>query len=161
MIGKPTRVHNNSATLIDNILVNRIDLKISSQCGNIVSDISDHYSQFCIIHSPSLRSRYRGTKIRDYSRFSEENFISDISQTDWNGVISNGSVDIRFSSFYNKLNKLVNKHAPLKIVSKRKAKQLSKPWITSGLCKSIKIKNDLFYSGDTATYKLYRNKILL
>ena len=158
VIDKPTRIYNNSATLIDNILVNRIDLKLSS--GNIVSDMSDHYSQFCIIHSPSLKSRYHRTKIRDYSRFSEEDFISDISQTDWAGLTSNGSVDKRFSSFYNKLNKLVNKHAPLKIVSKRKAKQLSKPWITRGLRKSIKIKNDLFYSGDTATYKLYRNKIL-
>ena len=56
VIDKPTRIYNNSATLIDNILVNRIDLKLSS--GNIVSDISDHYSQFCIIHSPSLKSRY-------------------------------------------------------------------------------------------------------
>lgn len=111
-IDKPTRVHNNSATLIDNILVNRIGFKLSS--GNIVSDISDHYSQFCIIHSPSLKSRYQGTKIRDYSRFSEENFISDISQTDWTGLISNGSIDKRFSSFYNRLNKIVNRHAPLK-----------------------------------------------
>ena len=94
VIDKPTRVHNNSATLIDNILVNRIDVKLSS--GNIVSDISDHYSQFCIIHSSSLKSRYHGTKIRDYSRFSEENFISDISQTDWTALISNGSVDTLF-----------------------------------------------------------------
>ena len=123
-------IGNNSATLIDNILVNRIDFKLSS--GNIVSDISDHYSQFCIIHSPSLKSRYHRTKIRD--------FISDISQTDWAGLTSIGSVDKRFSSFNNKLNKLVNKHAPLKIVSKRKAKQLSKPWITRGLRKSIKNK---------------------
>ena len=51
----------------------------------------------------------QGTKIRYYSRFSEENFVSDISRTDWTGLISNGSVDKRFSSFYNKLNKLVNK----------------------------------------------------
>lgn len=158
VIDKSTRVHNNAAILIDNILVNRIGFKLSS--GNIVSDIRDHYSQFCIIHSLSLKSRYQGTKIRYYSRFSEENFISDISRTDWTGLISNGSVDKRFSSFYNKLNKLVNKHAPLKIVSKRKTKQLSKPWITRGLRKSIKIKNDLFYFGDTATYKLYWNKIL-
>ena len=159
VIDKPTRIYNNSATLIGNILVNRIDFKLSS--GNIVSDISDHYSQFCIIYSPSLKSRYHGTKIRDYSRFSEEDFISDISQTDWAGLTSNSSVDKRSSSFYNnKLNKLVNKDAPLKIVSKGNAKQLSKPWITRGLRKSIKIKNDLFYSGDTATYKLYRNKVL-
>ena len=74
--------------------------------------------------------------------------------------MANDSVDKCFSSFYNKFNKLVNKHAPLRTVSKRKAKQLSKPWISRGLRKSIKIKNDLFHSGNPAKYKLYRNKIL-
>ena len=62
--------------------------------------------------------------------------------------------------FYNKLNKLINKHAPFKILSKRKAKQFSKPWISKGLRKSIKIKNRLFYSGDILKYKLYRNRIV-
>ena len=38
-IDKPTRVHNNSATLIDNILLNRFDYIITS--GNIVSNVSD------------------------------------------------------------------------------------------------------------------------
>ena len=51
-------------------------------------------------------------------------------------------------------------HAPLKSVSKHKAKQLSEPWISKGLLKSIKMKNKLFYSGNTDRYKLYRNKIL-
>ena len=46
-IDKPTRVHNNSAALIDNILLNRFDYNITS--GNIVSDVSDHDSQFCIL----------------------------------------------------------------------------------------------------------------
>ena len=76
--------------------------------------------------------------------------------------ISNSSNNVNkfFSSFYNKLNKLTNKHAPLKNISKRKAKQLNKPWITKGLKKFIKIKNHLFYLGDFDKYKLYRNKIL-
>ena len=74
--------------------------------------------------------------------------------------MANGSVDKCFSSFYNKLNKLINKHAPFKTLSKRKAKQFSKPWITKGLRKSIKIKNRLFYSGDILKYKLYRNRIV-
>ena len=158
LIDKPSRVYNNSATLIDNIIVNRLDGNLSS--GNIISDISDHYSQFCFIHSPPLRSFYQGVKIRDYSKFSEEDFVNDVSQIEWDSLITNGSVDKCFSSFYNKLNKLVNKHAPIKAVSKRKAKQLSKPWISRGLRKSIKIKNDLYHSADTAKYKLYRNKIL-
>ena len=135
VIDKPTRV--NSATLIDNIFVNRFDHKISS--GNIVSDTSDHYAQFCFIHSLTLKNLTTKYKIRDYSNFSEECFINDV----WDSSMANGSVDKCFSSFYNKLNKLINKHAPFKTLSKRKAKQFSKPWITKGLRKSIKIKNRL------------------
>ena len=66
-----------------------------------------------------------------------------------------------FSTLYNKLNKLLNKHAPLRNLSKRKSKQLAKPWITKRLRKTIKIKNNLLYSGDRERYKLYRNKVLL
>ena len=66
-----------------------------------------------------------------------------------------------FSSFYNKLNKLLNEHAPVRTLSKRKSKQLAKPWITKGFRKATKIKNELLYSGDRERYKLYRNKVLL
>ena len=49
-IDKSTRVRNNSATLNDeNILLNRFDHNITS--GDIVSDVIDHYSRFCIFHS--------------------------------------------------------------------------------------------------------------
>ena len=47
-IDKPTRVYNNSATLIDNIFANNVCWKITN--GYIISD-SDHYSQFCIVES--------------------------------------------------------------------------------------------------------------
>ena len=57
-IDKPTRVCNNSATLIDNILTNKVDVKITS--GNIISDISDHYSQFCVFHTSLENSNSRG-----------------------------------------------------------------------------------------------------
>ena len=68
-------------------------------------------------------------------------------------------MDKLFSSFYNKFNKIVNKHAPMKTLSHRKAKQFSKPWITKGIRTSIKIKNRLYLSGDEDKYKSYRNKI--
>ena len=48
-IDKPTRIYNDTATLIDNMLVNTFDQKIYS--GNIISDISDHFSQVCFIQS--------------------------------------------------------------------------------------------------------------
>ena len=41
-IDKPTRVRNNSASLIDNIFVNNPDQVLIS--GNIITDVSDHFS---------------------------------------------------------------------------------------------------------------------
>ena len=43
LIDKPAQVRSSSATLIDPDQV--------VTCGNIVSDISDHFSQFCILKS--------------------------------------------------------------------------------------------------------------
>ena len=42
-IDKPTRVRSTSATLIDNIFINNPDQVVA--CGNIISDISDHFLQ--------------------------------------------------------------------------------------------------------------------
>ena len=159
-IDKPTRVYNNSATLIDNILINKFDGIINS--GNIISDISDHYSQFCIIHSVKEKAINRKTLRRDFSQFSEKDFTKDLSQIDWEAVVSGSQTNINrsFSTFFNKINKLIDKHAPFKILSPRKAKRLSKPWITRGIRKSIKVKNSLYCAGNKALYKMYRNKIL-
>ena len=41
---------------------------------------------------------------------------------------------------------IVNKHAPLKKATKSKRKQLSKPWLTQGLLKSIKRKQKMYIS---------------
>ena len=161
LIDKPTRVYGNSATLIDNIiLVNNITNLLS--CGNIISDISDHFSQFCMSHNPAQKRVNAWKKARDFSCFSETNFLADISNIDWNGITSspNTNSDKLFSTFSNRFNKVVNTNAPLKTVSKCKAKQFSKPWITRGIRKSIKIKNSLFHSNFNAKYRLYRNKII-
>ena len=142
-VDKPTRVRTNSASLIDNILVNNPDQVIAS--GNIISDISDHFSQFCIIKSSRDKRIFPNKNIRDYSQFSSDSFHHDLSQVDWDETVSHcDDVNQSFSSFYNKFNKIVNKHAPMKIISKRKTKQLSKPWITKGIRTSIKIKNNFF-----------------
>ena len=71
----------------------------------------------------------------------------------------NDDVDQIFSGFYQKVNKLINKHAPLKIPSARIKKNLSKPWITKGSRRSIKVNNNLMMAGDRDAYKLYRNKL--
>ena len=143
------------------MFVNKIENTILS--GNIVSDISDHFSQFCIIQSDKyINYQYQpNAKIRDYSKFSESKFNDGIARINWYTIIANkkDNIDKLFITFYDKLNNVINKHAPLKPISNRMKKQFSKPWITKGIRKSIKIKNKLFHSTNKNKYKLYRNKI--
>ena len=113
-IDKPTRVYNNSAALINNILTNKVDVEIAS--GNIISDISDHYSQFCISHNFIQRPKLGKQKRRDFSNYSRSKFNSElsdalVSQTNFSDHFD---VNTAFSYFYNTLLALVDKHAPLK-----------------------------------------------
>ena len=158
-IDKPTRVRSTSATLIDNIFITNPDKVVA--CGNLISDISDHFSQFCILKTMKHKSRVKKSKIRDFSRFSSDRLNAGLSNVNWNALFANESSDVNnvFSSFYNKFNKLVNKHAPMKTISNRQAKQFSKPWITKGLRKSIRVKNKLYASDDRVKYQMYRNRI--
>ena len=64
-----------------------------------------------------------------------------------------------FSHFYKIINQVVNKHAPLRDASVRKLKMLTKPWLTAGLRKSIKVKIKLFFESNWPKYKIYRNKL--
>ena len=60
-IDKPTCIYRDSATLIDNIFVNNLnDLVLS---GNVITDLSDHFSQFCIMHSTLTKNRLLKSKI--------------------------------------------------------------------------------------------------
>ena len=160
VVDKLTRVHRTSATLIDNIFVSNPDQLLAS--GNNISDISDHFAQLCITTSAKDKlQQVKNIKIRDYSRFSAYRFNDELSEIDWNRIIVNGTncVNKFFSSFYNKYNTIVNKHATMKKLSNRKVKQLSKPWITNGIKAAIKVKNKLYASGDEVRYKDFRNKV--
>ena len=75
-----------------------------------------------------------------FPRGIEENIHSELSHITWDLALINcgDNVDAAFSKFFNSLNKVINKHVPLRPLSKRKDKQFSKSWITRGLLKSIK-----------------------
>ena len=99
-------------------------------CGNLISDISDHFSQFCILKSLKHKSRVKKSKIRDFSRFSSGRLNADLSNVNWNALFTNVPSD---------MNNVF--------------------WITKGLRKSIRVKNKLYASDDRVKYKMYRNRI--
>ena len=129
--------------------------------GNIVSDTTDHFCQMCILtsHCKTFFPNNK-TKVRDYSTFNANFFIDDLQNINWNNICKHTDANQSFSRFYKCVNKTINKHAPLRSISNRKQKFLAKPWLTAGLRKSIRVKNNLFYTSDRDKYKFYRNKII-
>ena len=104
IIDKPTRVHNSSCSLIDNIFISDLDHNISS--GNIILDLTDHFFQVCIIESPGhLFNPQRSNRlVRDFSHYSEINFLIELCQLHLAEVIcSKTDVNKSFTAFYNKL----------------------------------------------------------
>ena len=143
---QPTRVTSNSKTIIDNILSYIISTDIIS--GNLTATISDHLPQFLIAreifrNSPSGKSNYFE---RDWSDFNQQNFILDYFSVNWKNVINLEKNDVNHSlqSFFDSVNDLLKMHVPYKKVKKYKLKFKGKPWISSGLQKSISTKNSIF-----------------
>ena len=121
---------------------------------------------FYIKNDSSLHDNVKPYK-RDYSKFNPQDMISEFQSINWQTVISiqQDSSSI-FSSYYNVMSTIIDKHIPVKQLSKRERKFLSKPWITFALRKSIYVKNNLYkqFIKTRSTYihtkfKLYRNKL--
>ena len=98
-IDKPTRVRSSSATLIDNIFIHNPNQVMA--CGYIVSDSSDHFSQFCILKSTKNKVKVNKFIVRDFSRYSVDCFNTEDSQVDGNVIVVTKSYDVNtlFSSF--------------------------------------------------------------
>ena len=172
LILQPTRVSNRSATLIDNIFLN--DLSCTSKGGNIITSISDHFMQFCYLDIyANANNKVKNLKSsRNWRIFNKREFESELSQIDWNSKIS-PSLDVNKSSqiFYETITQLLNEMAPFKKLTKKEFSLKKSPWITSGILKSMKIR-DRLYKGFVLEknhpqkeqifqkYKKYRNMIL-
>ena len=101
-ITQPTRVTENTATIVDNIFSNNMDNKILS--GNIITDFSDHYSQFVSVIRDKID--YKSIKMfkRDYSKFSDDSFRDDVSIQNFNNYSKD--VNEKFNDFYFKIGSL-------------------------------------------------------
>ena len=129
---QPTRVTENTATVIDNIFSNNIKDNIS--CGNILLTLSEHFPQFLAVKREKIDfKKVNIYQQRDYSTLSSESF-RDVSIRNWN--YSHENVHDSFIDFYTKLEGSVSRHAPLKKLSPKEIKMKNKPWLNADLFKN-------------------------
>ena len=83
---------------------------------------------------------------QDWSKLNREEFIVDYFAIDWTHMLKlqNNDTNTSFQNVFESMSNIIDKHAPLKKLSKYKLKFKTKPWIFTALQKSISIKNKLF-----------------
>ena len=122
---QPTRITDHSATLIDNIFFNSLEHFTIS--GNVIYDIADHLANFLIIDKLSTLPNNIKIYKRNYSKLNEQALINEVQSSDWEETFAEVSNPTSlFESFYNKITRIVDKHIPVKELSKKEKKLQAK-----------------------------------
>ena len=105
--------------------------------------------------------------------FKQDNFILDILEVNWSDTvqIEGNDANLSFDRFYNTIDRIFDKHMPLRKLTKSEYKQKFKPWINNVILRKIKQRDKLFKvfirlknherkDDIHQQYKLLRNNIL-
>ena len=141
LIDIPTRITSSTATLLDHIICNKNNFKFLP--GVINFDLSDHFLTFVIASGlAEITNRdpvfYRSMKNFNAQEFDDEvsyelaPFLNSIERLTYENINSS------FNDFISKFKHVIDKHAPLRKLSRRQKTLAAKPWITKGILVSIK-----------------------
>jgi hypothetical protein len=162
----PSRITDFSATCIDHIFVkfSTKNLALINEClsGLFYCDISDHLPCFLSVKCQTHIDLRNRPKIRLYGDINGRNFVTSMQSTDWNALFTPDND--WYDAFLLKLKHIYNSCFPLVRVSRSRIKD--KPWLTTGLKKSIRTNHRMYRSSlhDTSItniqkYKKYRNTL--
>jgi hypothetical protein len=130
VIDFPTRIHNDSKTLIDNIFINKLT-NINYSVYPLINGLSDHDAQ--VLNLPDITVLDERKKLYSYRKINAHSlneFQTNLSYETWETVFNNNNTDTIFNNFLNTFLKLFNDSFPKKST---KLRQINKPWLTTGI----------------------------
>ena len=157
LISEPTRVTQESQTLIDHIYTNNEE---TIQCVSVEKMcISDHFAVFCNrkSHASACKNIHQVITYRSFKNFDEANFLSDLSCVPWEMLENFDDIDDIVSVWNSLFLETLDKHAPIK--SHRVKKKYQPEWLTPEILDCIKERNKYKLNGNTSAYKELRNKV--
>ncbi len=119
----PTRITTRTATCIDHVYSNNIDL--FANAGTLQTGLSDHDLIFVCRKKCKIRKAKVSICIRCYRHFDSDLFSHDIRSTDWTDVTLATDINIASIAFDRIFTGLLDKHLPWKRICVRA------PWISN------------------------------
>ena len=143
-ISRPTRITKNTATLIDNIL---IDHKHGEQFESyvVIDDTSDHLPCLTIVKNVLMNKH---TKIKIESRDTRDKNLkllkARLRDTDWDKLLDTENVNEMTKNFHAKLCEEIERFCPKTVRNINYSKLRREPWIMTGILKCIKKAKTLY-----------------
>ena len=142
LITKPTRVAENSATLIDNIYCNIPEVDTHCESGILKLSISDHYAIFCISKNTTMCSKNTVITKRSFCDKNVYNFNCCLKNESWDSVYSISGTQPAFTRFQGVIDRLLHKN--FKMLTFTMNYKNRHPWMTEALRTQIKNKNTMY-----------------
>ena len=146
----PTRLGENSCSLIDNIFCSLSPSNLASQAGIIHTGISDHFPYFVSLCSPiskNINKPSRYVKHRIKSQEAYNGLLTDLMNSDLISFLDRspyGDPNRNYNMLHNRVKELKEKHLPYKFVKFNKHRHENSSWITQGVIKSIRYRDKLY-----------------
>ena len=138
LIVEPTRVCINKASAIDLILVS--DPEKVCQSGVLCVGISDHMLTYCTRKvTRAYVNKHKTIQIRSSKKYSQEQFIHNLNETDWTDVLNSVDADLAWVRFKSILLSVLDKIAPFKTI---RIKQRTQPWMSTEMIKLINLRDN-------------------
>ena len=139
MVNKPTRVTDNSASIVDNIYS---DAMIAAKTGILSCDISDHFPIFCIFNNLSINTEKPTITKRKLNKKNIKKLNEALKAINWQ-FLNDFDTQTAFTMFQGVIDQLFDELCPKQTFTMTYGNKL--PWLTDALKKSLKDKNDCMW----------------
>ena len=140
----PTRLSNNSCTLIDNCFLKVSDMTTKHLSGVIISTISDHFPYFVTLDSDVKRKQKRHIKIKTSSNESLPNFVNGLINSNITNQFSNNNPNENYNLLHDEIQVHLKANFPEKTVKFNHYKHKKSSWMSDQLLRSVKYKDKLY-----------------
>lgn len=162
VIDLPTRITQNSSTLLDLFITNIDRARVKS--GVISADISDHLPIYlCFIKE----SRKHISNTRTFQPITENAlsiFRQNVAEVNWDFIVEENNPEIAYDKLIHVLKPIYKASFPFKVLKNNH--RTRKPWITQELLTKIRSKNTLYHKfiktkdvNDLRIFKNIRNRL--
>lgn len=149
-ITKPSRITSHSATLIDNVFTNVMEIPMR---GLLICDITDHLPIFSL-YNCQFKKNKGGKNVCFKRKRTEETitaFNNSLKDQDWSPVVTNSNVDKAYDDFMHICVSLY-KYCP--VIKYSNSKISTKKWLTKGILNACKKKQNLYRLSNKKLAKL-------